>query len=342
MSNAWSAYDGRESAGYGSARSASTPYVGASALGGELDERREGSPAKWVRPLLIGLTAACALVLLARFVGEPLTVIRHVAVHSDVPLSDEQVLALSGIPGGAHWYSVSAEEIEKRLAASPLVHRAKVERVFPDTVRMTVWGRQPAALVLAAMGGRSLPVLVDGEGVVYKVGTSGADLDLPVVSGLTAGEVALGAALPRVYGALFGDLRALREKSPAMYGALSEVKVASPAADGAADAAEATAHSPSPQDLELLVYLTSSRVPIRTRGSLDESFVKYALMVVDLLSRQGVLQDIQELDFRSGDVVYKTGGRGSGPAVSPGPAKGSAADGSGSGPAAVVKGGMSR
>jgi len=28
-------------------------------------------------------------------------------------------------------------------------------------------------------------------------------------------------------------------------------------------------------------------------------------MVVDLLSRQGVLKDIQELDFRSGDVVYK-------------------------------------
>jgi hypothetical protein len=32
--------------------------------------------------------------------------------------------------------------------------------------------------------------------------------------------------------------------------------------------------------------------------------VKYALMATDLLSRQGVLKDIQELDFRGGDVVY--------------------------------------
>jgi hypothetical protein len=32
-------------------------------------------------------------------------------------------------------------------------------------------------------------------------------------------------------------------------------------------------------------------------------------MVIDLLSRQGLLQDIQELDFRSGDVVYRRGGR---------------------------------
>jgi len=286
MSNAWSVY------------------------GGRVHERPESSPARWARPLLVALTTACALVLLVRFVGEPLTVIRHVAVHSDVALSDEQVLALSGIPAGAHWYSVSAEQIQKKLESSPLVHRAKVERVFPDTVRMTLWGRQPAALVLAAMDGRSLPVLVDGEGVVYKVGTTGADLDLPVVSGLTAGDVALGASLPRAYGALFADLRALREKAPAMYGALSEVRVAAPAADGStaagpAAAADAAVRATSPQDLQLLVYLTSSRVPIRTRGSLDESFVKYALMVVDLLSRQGVLQDIQELDFRSGDVVYK-------------------------------------
>jgi len=342
MSNAWSVYGGRESAA----------YVGAAHGGGEIDERREGSPAKWVRPLLIALIAACAVVLLARFVGEPLTVIRHVAVHSDVPLSDEQVLALSGIPAGAHWYSVSAEEIQKRLEASPLVHRARVERVFPDTVRMTLWGRQPAALVLAAMGGRSLPVLVDGEGVVYKVGATDADLDLPVVSGLTAGDVALGASLPRAYGALFADLRALREKAPAMYGALSEVRVAAPAADGSTAGADPAVHTTSPQDLELLVYLTSSRVPIRTRGSLDESFVKYALMVVDLLSRQGVLQDIQELDFRSGDVVYrstgsagtqyKMGGRGSGRAASPGSERGPAAAGDGAASTASVKGGMSR
>jgi len=322
MSNAQSVYDGR-----------------AALRGAAPGERREGAPARWVRPLLIALTAACGLVLLGRFVGEPLTTIRHVTVHSDVPLSDEQILVLSGIPSGAHWYSVSAAEIEKRLEASPMVHRARVERVFPDTIRMTVYGRQPAALVLAAMDGRSLPVLVDGEGVVYKVGTTGADLELPVVSGLTAGDVALGAALPRVYGALFADLRALREQAPALYGALSEVKIAAPAAAGPSGPAGAAVHASSPQDLELLVYLTTARVPIRTRGSLDESFVKYALMVVDLLSRQGVLKDIQELDFRSGDVVYKIGGGAAGPATSPDPAQGPAAAGGGSGPSAGLKGG---
>jgi cell division protein FtsQ len=148
--------------------------------------------------------------------------------------------------------------------------------------------------VLATAEGRSIPVLVDEDGVVFKLGTSSADLDLPVVSGLTAGDMALGAKLPRAYRALFSDLRAMREKAPAMCAAVSEVRVVG---SGSADL--------SPQDLELLVYLTTSPVPIRAQGSIDQGLVKYALMAVDLLSRQGVLKDIQELDFRGGDVVYK-------------------------------------
>jgi hypothetical protein len=85
-----------------------------------------------------------------------------------------------------------------------------------------------------------------------------------------------------------------------LYALVSEVRIVT-----AADAGDS-----SPQDFDLLLYLTSSPVPIRSAGSVDESLLKNALMVVDLLSRQGVLKDIQELDFRSGDVVYKRGAKG--------------------------------
>jgi hypothetical protein len=106
--------------------------------------------------------------------------------------------------------------------------------------------------------------------------------------------MALGAQFPRAYRGLFADLRAMREKAPALCAALSEVRVVGGGSSGL-----------SPQDLELMIYLTAAPVPIRARGSIDEGLVKYALMAVDLLSRQGVLKDIQELDFRGGDVVYK-------------------------------------
>jgi len=252
---------------------------------------------RWTRAALISLAAVCAVVLAARFGAVPLMEIRHVVVRSDVPLTDEQVLAISGIQGSEHWYSLRAAVIEKRLEANPLIRRALVQKVFPDTVRMTVWGRQPVALVLAESAGRSLPVLVDGEGTVFKVGTTSAEVDLPVISGLVLGETSLGAELPRAYGSLFADLKTLRERNPSLFSLVSEIRIV-PTVGGAGVPA-------STADFDLLLYLTNSPVPVRISGGVDDSLLKYTLMVLDLLSKQGVLKDIQELDFRSGDVVYR-------------------------------------
>jgi cell division protein FtsQ len=280
----------------------------------ELREGADGSPggslARWVRPLLISLIALCAFFLLCRFVAVPITQIRHVTVQSDIRLTDAQILALSGIQGDEHWLTLNTAAIERKLEANPLIRHAVVQRVFPDTVRMTVWGRQPVALVLAEADGRSLPVLVDGDGIVFKVGATSAELDVPVISGLTVGETALGARLPSDYASLFADLKSLREKAPALYALLSEVRLTAP---------DVAASEAGPRgDLEALLYLTSSPVPVRIRGTIDESLMKYTLMVLDLLSKQGVLKDIQELDFRSGDVVYRIGAPAAGAASVPG------------------------
>ena len=260
---------------------------------------RHESFGRWVRVLLILLVAACALVLAARFLAIPLMTIRHVIVNSDVRLSEDQVLALSGIQGTEHWYSVNVAAIRGRLEAAPMVRAASVERIFPDTLRLTVWGRQAAALVLAEANGRSLPVLVDGDGIIFRVGASSAEIDLPVISGLTVGQSALGEQLPRAYASLFADLRALREKNPSLFALISEIRIVQ---RGGGDDGE------SAGSFDMLLYLTSSPVPVRTRGTIDESLLKYTTMVVDLLSKRGIIKDIQELDFRSGDVVYRTRG----------------------------------
>jgi hypothetical protein len=77
-------------------------------------------------------------------------------------------------------------------------------------------------------------------------------------------------------------------------------------------------------DFELLLYLTNSAVPVRVSAGIDESLLKYTLMVLDLLSKQGVLKDIQELDFRSGDVVYRLNAPGTVAGNAPGTVAGNA------------------
>jgi cell division protein FtsQ len=223
----------------------------------------------------------------------PALTVRHIIFQSDVALSEDELLAISGLQGTAPWHSLAVDTLRKRLEAYPLIRKAAVEKVFPDTVRMTVWGRQPAGLVLADMNGRSLPVLVDDEGVIFKVCSNPSELDLPVISGLPPRDTSLGGRLPSLYTPLFQQLRLLRERSPSLARLLSEVRIVPHASTGGYD---------------LLIYLTSAPVPVRAADALDESLLRYSLMVLDLLSNQKVLKNIQELDFRSGDVVYRMKG----------------------------------
>ena len=102
---------------------------------------------RWARPTLVTLVLFSALFLAGRFLAMPLMTIRHVVVHSDVRLSEEQVLALSGIQGGEPWYSVNVLAIQQRLEAVPLIRAATVERLFPDTPVALDAHRMPSGMV---------------------------------------------------------------------------------------------------------------------------------------------------------------------------------------------------
>jgi cell division protein FtsQ len=255
--------------------------------------------------LLIALTAGIAAFFLVRYAALPLLTIRTVVLAGDAPFPRDEALRLAGLAPVEYWPTVPCAQIQGRLEASPLVRRARVERVFPSTLRLVVDRRLPSALVLAQSGGRTVPLLVDGDGYVFKVGESGAELDLPVISGIPAGEMRLGAALPRAYVPLLADLRALREREPGLAALLSEVRVAGDPGAGGPGAVDGARAAGAAGEQDLVLYLTTAGVPVRVRGPVDASLVKYTLMVMDLLSKQGLLGDIQELDFRSGQVVYR-------------------------------------
>jgi cell division protein FtsQ len=102
--------------------------------------------------------------------------------------------------------------------------------------------------------------------------------------------------------ALLADLAELAARAPALFRAVSEVRLES--APGASALGAGAAPAPLGGS-EFLLYLVSSRVPVRARGSLDERLLQYSLMALELLSGQGILDDIQELDFRGGEVVYR-------------------------------------
>ena len=231
MSNAESAYGGAESA-YGGAESA---YGGAeSAYGGAESARRraagrlarkrpaEQNPpaaARWARPVLIAITALCGLVLLARFVGEPLMTIRHV--------TRAQRRAPRRRPGARRSRASRAGSTGTRCPWPPSSGGWKparssggrmVERVFPDTIRLTLWGT--AARGAGARHGRTGAAFPS-----WSTRTASCSRWEPAARtstsrwspGSPSGTWRWARSSRRAYRALFADLRALREKAPALY-----------------------------------------------------------------------------------------------------------------------------
>ena len=144
---------------------------------------------------------------------------------------------------------------------------------------------------------------MDADGTIFALARSAEEADLPVLSGINLGEAALGSSVGAGLASLLVDLAVLAERSPELFRAVSEVRLASSVSAGAAEGARSTAEVIAGP--EFLLYLVSSRVPVRARGSLDERLLQYSLMAQELLSKQGILDDIQELDFRGGEVVYR-------------------------------------
>jgi cell division protein FtsQ len=145
-----------------------------------------------VRPLikngLVALAAVYAVYRGAAVVAHARMLrIDHVVVRGNQRLSSDQVLAvLNGLRGeNIVWTDLTAWR--RRLLASPWVRDAALRRLLPSTVEVMVAERAPIGIGRI----KSELYLVDDRGVVIdEYGPQYADVDLPIIDGLTAGAVA--------------------------------------------------------------------------------------------------------------------------------------------------------
>jgi cell division protein FtsQ len=108
--------------------------------------------------------------------------VNRVVVSGNGRMSKGEVLAvLSGLTGES-LLTTDLERWRKRLLASPWVRDAALRRSLPSTVEVEIWERRPSAL--ARVNGDMY--LIDDRGVLIdQYGPQYADLDLPIVDGLT-------------------------------------------------------------------------------------------------------------------------------------------------------------
>jgi cell division protein FtsQ len=215
--------------------------------------------------------------------------ISRVVVQADFDIERSTLLESIGLDGPASFFSVRPSEIVAQLEAHPMIRSAAVERVFPDTVRLDLTRRRPLALALTVRNGRSIPIVLDESGTIFDTGAHLAERDIPVISGISFEGNVVGSRLPAGLVPLLEDLQQIRISSPEIYGLISEIRVEPRVAGG----------------FDLLLFTKGFPVPVRTDGTLDQATCTYALMVLDVLAQRGEADGVAEIDFRSGEIVYR-------------------------------------
>ncbi len=130
--------------------------------------RREGSvTATMRRRIALGsLTVVVVLVVLAGVAWfTPVLSVRTVDIRGLKAVPQEQVREVLRIPEGISMLRIDTDAVAQRVAALPKVRSARVQRVFPATVRVTVDERAAVLFFDGPEGAH----LLDGDSVEFAV-----------------------------------------------------------------------------------------------------------------------------------------------------------------------------
>ena len=263
--------------------------TGESYVSSETPPRREHATQRILVAVLIVLSVVLALELVYHLVLAPRLTIEEIELESDLPLSEERLLALAGVRVGMPYFQVDADQMADRIAAHPVVKDAQVRTVFPNRITISATRRVALAAALASTPDGVVPLVFDDDGVVFRVGLTEGDADLAVVSGLRFEAVDVGLQLPALVVDFLEQLRRFKMEAPGLYRLFSEYRIV----------------QKNEYAYEVVLYPMHYALPVRIGTSIDADMIQYVLMMLDVLQREGRLSSLAELDVRSGEGVLR-------------------------------------
>ncbi|MFA6506830.1 MAG: FtsQ-type POTRA domain-containing protein [Treponemataceae bacterium] len=224
-------------------------------------------------------------------IAVPCMPLRSVEIFGADGLSRSSLYLAAGLKEKTSFFSLDARSVKRGIESLAVVESVSVVRRFPDGVRINVVMRSQVAVALAVTSdARTLPVSIDRNGVVFKVGSgvAGSGASGPIISGLLFENPQPGIKLPLFLHSLVADLARLRAENPALLDALSEIRVVKKGYDA----------------YELVLYPSYRAVRVRIGSQLNEDVLRYMMLLLDVLASKGIETD--ELDFRTGTAAYRT------------------------------------
>lgn len=111
--------------------------------------------------------------------------VREIQVRGGDKVGGNEIVAMAGLRHGMNIWRINPDAIEKKVAKHPWVRRVLVRRDFPRRVVIEVEERTPKAIV--ALGRL---YYVDADGVLFKEVSAGEAVNVPLLTGLRAEQLA--------------------------------------------------------------------------------------------------------------------------------------------------------
>ena len=235
------------------------------------------------------LAAVLVMEILFNLFLAPRLRIRSVALESDIPINDESLLNITGLDRDNWYFSLDVEKLEDSLEKLAMVEEARVTKQFPNRMVISLRSRRPLVMSLSMGKGELDPLVIDKEGVVFLSGRQVFSYNLPLLGGIDSSWSQPGALLSQDVLPLLEDLEKLKSDSENLYDIISEITL-KPREKGMFD-------------IEL--HLTTHKIPVLLDLPVTEDKMNQAVMVVDVMEKEGLDRKIEEIDLRSGSIVYK-------------------------------------
>ena len=251
---------------------------------------------------LLAIAASLALIAVGALVVPPSLRVTRYEITGNSAMTRDDVLSAALIHDREFFFSLDVARVKAALTADSRIASASVSKLFPNGLKIVVAERAAVATALVDIEGRASVVCIDSQGVAFAEAGADAAASVPVLSGIRFEGFRLGTRLPSALRDLLASLGEIQAREPALLAALSEIRVV-----GAGRPAGSASGAPTAATMvELLLYPLNQRIPVRVGASLDAATLRSIILVLDVLGTRGIAASVQELDFRTGTVVYRS------------------------------------
>lgn len=208
---------------------------------------------------------------------------------NSLTLTEREVITMMALDKDTKWINIDASKVEQRLINEALIEKATVNKRFPDKLLVSVVERRPVAVSFANIEGKTIPLEIDKEGFIFRMGWNEKVSLLTIVSGLNFQNPKVGMKLNYKLTSLFNRLDVISKTNPVLLSGISEIKI----------------REKKFGDYDLIMYPIRTKVKVFTNKEFTDKTLSRMMLVLDVIQEEKVAKELEYVDIRGINIVYK-------------------------------------